>query len=963
MPELFDALAAHLAGQYTLERQIGEGGMATVFLAQDLKHHRPVAIKVLKPELAATIGTERFLREIELAAGLQHPHIVPVYDSGAAGSHLYYVMPFVEGVSLRDRLQRDGRIPLAESLRLTGEAASALGYAHQHGIVHRDIKPENILLSGGHAVVTDFGIARAATRPAADARLTGIGIAIGTPAYMSPEQATGSEDVDARADEYALACVFYEMMTGKQPFTGPNIQAVITRHITGPRPRMSGSAEQVAPGPIAAKLDVVIAKALSAEPSERYDTITGFSTALEAAAESGRTGIPRWVFGAAAALIVIAAGSGWFLAPRRSVVKGAERIAVMPFSISGGDPLFGEGMVDLLSTNLASVGGVQTADPRSILVQVKKHGGAAGLDLNGALAVGRAVDAGAVLLGSVVTAGDQVRLSATLYGADGVSLAQAQASGAADAVLPLVDSLSVALVREIWKSREPVPSLNVAGLTTGSLPALRHYLTAEQFYRRAEWDSSIAAFTRATEADTTFALAYYRLAMALGWRSGFGPDATQAIETANRLSDRLPSRERSLVRAYRLFQHSDPTAADSMRAFLVTHPHDADAWNLLGESQYHSRELFPRAPAELYAPFDSVLAIDPSLTPSLIHPMEIALFSGDSARYAHYVELARAGAGASELATFEAVQRAAFDPNVADSALRGINTPNQGLLFASFSGAYANPSVTPALVRRHANAFVARIPAGPMRDQMSVMLGAAYASLGEIDSVNALSALLIPRDNQSGQFLRIAPAMYGMLAPPAQRAIKERMIPIAERETSPFPRFITITLALQDGDVATARRLLTPMLRPDTMQLAQDVRFLRPMFLAQQGWADIASGDTAAGLTRMRQGLGGMIGKIGGPMKDPIRFQYALALAQRPATRNEGLTWLEWGFTESPVIRSLGLLAIGRVREAAGEREQALDAYTQFLRLWADADSGQQARAGEARDAIRRLSAEPRAGR
>ena len=223
MPELFDALAAHLTGRYTLERQIGEGGMATVFLAQDVKHHRPVAIKVLKPDLAATIGTERFLREIELAAGLQHPHIVPVYDSGAAGSHLYYVMPFIEGESLRDRLERDQRIPLAEALRLNGEAASALGYAHQHGIVHRDIKPENILLSGGHAVVTDFGIARAATRPAADARLTGIGIAIGTPAYMSPEQATGSEEVDARADEYALACVFYEMMTGKQPFRGARV--------------------------------------------------------------------------------------------------------------------------------------------------------------------------------------------------------------------------------------------------------------------------------------------------------------------------------------------------------------------------------------------------------------------------------------------------------------------------------------------------------------------------------------------------------------------------------------------------------------------------------------------------------------------------------------------------------------------------------------------------------------------
>ena len=719
----------------------------------------------------------------------------------------------------------------------------------------------------------------------------------------------------------------------------------------------------MAPGPIAAKLDVVLAKALAADPAERYDSITGFTAALDAAAVSGRTGIPRWVAVATATLVVLAAAGGWLLGPSRSVVKGAERIAVLPFSVSGGDPLFGEGMVDLLSTNLATVGGIGTADPRSVLVQVRKRGGAAGLDLEGALAVGRAVDAGAVLLGSVVTAGGQVRLAATLYGADGASLAQAQSSGAADAVLQLVDSLSVALVREIWKSREPVPSLNVAGLTTGSLPALRHYLSAEQFYRRAEWDSSIAAFGRATEADSTFALAYYRLAMALGWRGGFGSDATQAIETAHRLSARLPVRERSLVRAYRLFQRSDPSAADSMRAFLITHPHDADAWNLLGESQYHSRELYPRAPEELYAPFDSVLAIDPSLTPSLIHPLEVALFSHDSARYQHYLVLARAGAGVRELATFERFGRVGFDPVVPDSVLRGIATPNQGLLYASFSGAYVDPSVTPALVRRHANAFVARAPAGPQRDQLEMLLGSAYASLGQIDSVNALATALATRNNQMGMFLRIAPAMYGMLPPPAQKAIKERMAQVAERETSPFPRFITITLALQDGDVPLARRLLTPMLRPDTMALAPEARFLRPMFLAQRGWADIASGDTAAGLPRMLEGLAEMVGKLGGPMKDPIRFQYALTLAQRPATRAEGITWLTWGFTESPIYRSLGQLALGRVREAAGDREGAIDAYIQFNRLWADADSGQQARAGEARDAIRRLSAEPQARR
>ena|SRR5690349_4860055 len=189
------------------------------------------------------------------------------------------------------------------------------------------------------------------------------------------------------------------------------------------------------------------------------------------------------------------------------------------------------------------------------------------------------------------------------------------------------------------------------------------------------------------------------------------------------------------------------------------------------------------------------------------------------------------------------------------------------------------------------------------------------------------------------------------------------MLPVAERETSPFPRFITITLALQDGDVALAKRLLAPMVRADSSGMTPDVLMLRSLFLAQQGWADIASGDTVTGLQRMREGLSHSVGKLGGPLKDAIRFQYALTLAQRPMTRAEGLTWLEWGFTQSPTSMSLGLLALGRARESAGDREGALDAYTQFTRLWADADSALQSRAGEARDAIRRLSAEPRASR
>src|SRR5439155_165608 len=230
LQDLLARLQAALADRYTIERELGRGGMATVYLAEDLKHHRKVAIKVLKPDLAAALGPERFLREIEIAAGLSHPHILPLHDSGEAGGLLYYVMPFVEGESLRDRLNREQQLPLEDALQITREVADALTYAHSHDVAHRDIKPENILLQARHAVVSDFGIARAITA-AAGGNLTATGVAIGTPAYMSPEQASGQSQVDERSDIYSLGCVLYEMLAGEPPFTGPSAESIVRQHL------------------------------------------------------------------------------------------------------------------------------------------------------------------------------------------------------------------------------------------------------------------------------------------------------------------------------------------------------------------------------------------------------------------------------------------------------------------------------------------------------------------------------------------------------------------------------------------------------------------------------------------------------------------------------------------------------------------------------------------------------------
>jgi TolB-like protein len=273
-------LQAALAGRYSLERELGRGGMATVYLAQDLKHDRPVALKVLHPELAASLGPERFLREIKLAARLQHPHIMTVLDSGESAGHLWFTMPYIEGESLRDRLRRERQLPIADAVRLTREAALALDFAHRQGVVHRDIKPENILLVDGQALVADFGIARAMSGGHAgdEERLTGTGLALGTPAYMSPEQSVGDKNLDARTDIYSLGTVLYEMLAGETPFSAPTAQAMIARRITE-TPRPLRQVRETVPEAVAQAVSRALAKA----PADRFTTAAEFARALDPA--------------------------------------------------------------------------------------------------------------------------------------------------------------------------------------------------------------------------------------------------------------------------------------------------------------------------------------------------------------------------------------------------------------------------------------------------------------------------------------------------------------------------------------------------------------------------------------------------------------------------------------------------------------------------------------------------------
>jgi serine/threonine-protein kinase len=382
---LASPLAEAIHDRFLLERELGRGGMATVYLARDLKHDRLLALKVLRPDLAAVIGPDRFLREIRYTARLQHPHILPVFDSGEAKGQLWYTMPYVEGESLRERLQREVQLPVSEALRIAREVADALDYSHRHGVIHRDIKPENILLEESHAVVADFGIARPLSRvTGATPATTEVGVVLGSPAYMSPEQARGETTVDGRTDIYALGCVLYEMLAGAPPLMGLTAEAVLSRRLREAAPPISSLRQTVSP-----ELEAVVARALARLPADRFNTAAEFVRALESVSglatsrpvgatlatqrsseawNAPETARPRRVRTRLAAamlglgfLMGLGVLFGWLRSPAREGAAGPKRMAVLPFDNLGdpADAYFADGVTDAVRGKLASVPGLQ----------------------------------------------------------------------------------------------------------------------------------------------------------------------------------------------------------------------------------------------------------------------------------------------------------------------------------------------------------------------------------------------------------------------------------------------------------------------------------------------------------------------------------------------------------------------------------------------------------------------------
>ena len=479
-----DRLRTALSGTYDIDRELGRGGMATVYLAQDKRHDRVVALKVLHPDLAATLGPERFLREIKLAARLNHPHILPLFDSGEADSFLYYVMPYIEGESLRERLEREKQLTVSEAVRHAKSIASALDYAHRQKIVHRDIKPENVMLYEGEAMVMDFGIAKAVSSAASET-LTQTGMMVGTPAYVSPEQAAGEINLDGQSDQYSLACVLYEMLSGERPFTGENASAVMAKRFT----------ETAAPlrtvrGSVPEHVETAVTKAMSTVSTARFATTALFAQALGSE--------------------VLATPTDTATVPQ-STVSAAKSVAVLPFANMSNDPeneYFTDGMAEELINALSKIQALRVASRTSSFAFKGKNE-----DIS---EIGRKLKVSTVLEGSVRKMGNRLRIAAQLINvADGYQLWSERFDRDVEDVFAIQDEISQAIFDALRVILSEGEKKAIERDRTVNMQAYEFYLRGRQFihqWSRSGLEYARQMFRRAIEIDPDYALAYAGLA-------------------------------------------------------------------------------------------------------------------------------------------------------------------------------------------------------------------------------------------------------------------------------------------------------------------------------------------------------------------------------------------------------------------------------------------------------------------
>jgi serine/threonine-protein kinase len=974
MAELSERLQAALGTAYRVEKELGGGGMSRVFVAEETRLARQVVIKVLPPDLALEMRVDRFNREIQLSASLQHPHIVPLLAAGGEDDLLYYTMPFVEGEALRTRLTREGELPVRDAVRILKDVADALAYAHARGVVHRDIKPDNVLLTGHHAVVADFGVAKAVSQAKTESGLTSVGVALGTPAYMAPEQAAGDPNIDHRADIYAFGAMAYEMLTGRAPFAGLAPHQMLAAHVTEPVVPVTDRRPT-----LPAALAGLVMACLEKNPADRPQSAEEMLHALEEmATPSGSVAITspiatfrhvlrrprnRWL--ALAAVAAVALLAGWIaLRPRTALALDPNRVAVAPFDVLGGGPelaLWREGLVDVLSRSLDGAGPLRTVSPTLVVRRWSGHA-----DAPSAQALGQEMGARTVVFGGLVQAGaDSVRLTATVLDVQGPNvLGEIELRERTDRMDRLADSLTVRVLRELGRTRA-IGSVRSASLGSQSLPALKAFLQGEQFLRRSEWDSSLMYHQRAIGLDSGFTLAWSHAGMAAGWQHSAGDSLSRTYKLrAGVLNHGLAPRESLIVQSESLAAvvYGGPVQLGNRiwglgRRLLGTldeavrrYPNDPELWYMLGDARYHAGVfggLQPRASLEA---FDRAIALDSAFTPSYVHAIPLSLEFGGTQLARKYAQaFLAAGAIGSYAQSTDLIVRL-FDPSTRAGALRYLaDSADPHVLQAVWIAIsrWTDSAETLVTVMR---AQVEKEKATGKPTNLGVFVfPVALASRGHMHEAYSLTTipLLLSQFALAGALSTDSAATVGRswMGRPDGGTLFAAPLLAAARDTATLDRAIRY--------VDSVRQNPPPRAPPITREILSYVA------VAMRGYAALARGDTTRALALFDSRPDTSC--FGSCTIDDLVHIQLLAARGRDAQAAERLERPQLGLSGALLpVEVLRALERGRINERLGNRERAIEGYTLVVQAWRNPDPELQPFVAEARAALQRLNAEPR---
>jgi serine/threonine-protein kinase len=966
MEDIASSLQRVLGDQYRLIRELGGGGMSNVFLAEEASLGRQVVVKMLPPELTSEASIARFKREAAVTAQIQHPNILPVLAFGARDGLLYYVTPFLAGESLRHRLERTGPLPVEEAVQLTREVADALAAAHAHGVVHRDIKPENIFLSNGHAVLGDFGIARAlesdSESPAMlGTRLTAVGQSMGTPGYMSPEQAAGDDVVDARSDIYSLAVVAFELLAGVPPFTGRSARQVMAAHLSAtPKPVTEYRRD------VPAWVSAALSRALAKDPRERFSSAAEFRDALAAGARTGSR--PRVTAVALVIRLLAVLGAGaWLVHSRNESAKLDDNLlAVAPFSVL--DPSLGvwkEGIVDILSANLDNAGPIRTVPPTLV---VRHWSGRP--DEASATEFGGKVGARYVVYGRFVGAGaDSVNAVATLYDVrDGRELGEVAVHDASSRLDRVADSLTIGLLQRLNQTR-PIAVVRTASIGTSSLPAIKAFLQAEQFYRRSEWDSAAAYYQVAIAADSMFAPALRHLSNALGWtRAPDRKELERRYEYALLAGERnhgLAPRESLLVSAdsnfaaLQLLLSGGPTTRSplpyakqlfiSLEEGARRFPEDPEVWHKLADAHYHYLFFDPAVTyADARREFDRSITLDSAFAPSYLHMPDLALRAQDPAAARNYVQqylrLEPEGSAASYMRKLLLF----LDPAVSaglnvDSLVRATSVADASELFSILTSWMDPPESQIRVARALRGLRASAADSAGLAKQGKQALTLALALRGHLDEaarlVDSTTWVLVPQL-----------ALLGAIPPDSADAMLKTMAPRGRIGGSA----LALRWWAEEGDTVRLRSMIAAI---DTVTVPPDLeQYRRILHAAVQAHIELARRDTAAAVRELD-----VVPDSTCSMDACFSLWYTKAQLLSAVGRDQdAMRILEHEYANLDPTRTLWRFERAKVAERLGQREQAERDYAYVAAAFQHADSSLQSIVQESRAALTRLGGEGR---